>query len=301
MQPTDCRCEGLKSGYVSLVGRPNVGKSTLFNALVGERLSIVTRKPQTTRDAVLGILNRPGAQMLFLDTPGLLDPAYRLQAYMAGQVRAALSDADVVLVVVDASDLETSCDRGVSDALAEVEAPRIVAVNKTDLVIPDALDRVLAQAAGRIACHAALPISADRGCGLESLLQAIAEVLPTGPRLYPEETLTDQPERFFVSELVREAIFTQLRQELPYATAVRIEEYKEDRSKIYIRATVIVERESQKGIVIGGRGRTLRAIGKAARASIEAFLEQPVYLDLHVKVQENWRKKDAALKRLGYR
>jgi GTPase len=301
MQHTEPEIGGFRSGYVSLVGRPNVGKSTLFNALVGERLSIVTHKPQTTRDAVLGILNQPDAQLLFLDTPGMLDPAYRLQDYMAGQVRAALSDADVLLVVVDASDLHGSCDEDMREILAKVEGPpRVVAVNKADLVAEDALNRALAETRELIPCQVILPVSARRARGITPLLHAVSEALPEGPRLYPEDVLTEHPERFFVSELVREEIFTQLRQELPYAIAVRIEDYKEDRTKLYIRATVVVERESQKGIVIGSQGKTLRSIGKGARTRIEAFLKQPVYLDLHVKVQENWRKKERALQGLGY-
>ena len=289
-----------RCGYVSIVGRPNVGKSTLFNALVGERLSIVTQKPQTTRNSIMGILTSVDSQMLFLDTPGLLDPAYRLQEYMLGQVRAAFHDADILLCVVDATDVPGTFDEEVRDALLAVDVPRVVAMNKVDLIDAGAVEQGLRSVSSAGLSQDALPVSARTGINTDELLRALKQALPAGPQLYPEDTLTQHPERFFVAEFVREEIFTQLRQELPYSTAVRIEEFREDRTKDYIRADILVERESQKGIVIGGRGRTLRSIGKAAREKIEAFLGRPVYLDLQVKVLENWRKKDRALRGLGY-
>ena len=288
-----------RCGYIALVGLPNVGKSTLFNALVGERLSIATRKPQTTRNTILGILNLPGSQILFLDTPGMLEPAYPLQEFMANQVSSALTDADVLLAVADASDAAATCDAALLEALDRSNTPAVLALNKSDLIDALDLDRALSAATGPSG-RTAMPVSARTGKGVGQLREALVNALPEGPQLYPDDVLTEQPERFFVSELVREQVFTQLRQELPYATAVRIEDYKEDRTKIYIRATIVVERESQKGIVIGSQGRTLKSIGKDARTRIETFLEQPVYLDLNVKVQENWRKKQRSLRRLGY-
>ncbi len=266
---------------------------------MGERLSIATRKPQTTRNTILGILNLPGSQILFLDTPGMLEPAYPLQEFMANQVSSALTDADVLLAVADASDAAATCDAALLEALDRSNTPAVLALNKSDLIDALDLDRALSAATGPSG-RTAMPVSARTGKGVGQLREALVNALPEGPQLYPDDVLTEQPERFFVSELVREQVFTQLRQELPYATAVRIEDYKEDRTKIYIRATIVVERESQKGIVIGSQGRTLKSIGKDARTRIETFLEQPVYLDLNVKVQENWRKKQRSLRRLGY-
>ena len=301
--PEDGRIEtppNFKSGHIVIVGRPNVGKSTLFNALVGEQLSIVTPKPQTTRSNILGILTSPGYQMLFLDTPGLLNPRYRLQEVMHRQIQGALRDADILLGIVDASDFEATFDGETQKAFATTDAPLIVALNKTDLVSADQVHRSLNIIRGTIPVREVLPVSAITGYNLPQLLSALEKTLPFGPQFYHEDTLTEQPERFFVAELIREEIFSQLRQEIPYAIAVRVEEFREDRPKTYIQAHIIVERSSQKGIVIGAGGKTLKSIGKNARQKIETFLRCPVYLDLQVKVYENWRKKDAALRGFGY-
>ncbi len=289
-----------RSGYIVIVGRPNVGKSTLFNALVGQRLSITTPKPQTTRNNILGILTTPGSQMLFLDTPGLLDSRYRLQEIMCNQIQDALRDADVLLGIVDASNFEDTLDREVQDTFAASHAHRTVALNKTDLVSADPVNRYLNTIRATVAAEEVLPVSATTGDNLLQLRSVLEAALPPGPRYYPDDMLTEQPERFFVSELIREELFSQLRQEVPYAVAVQVEEFREDRPKTYIQAHIIVERNSQKGIVIGTGGKALKSIGRNARQKIEAFLERPVYLDLHVKVYENWRKKDTALRGLGY-
>ncbi len=289
-----------RSGYIVIVGRPNVGKSTLFNALVGEQLSIATPKPQTTRNNILGILTTPGSQMLFLDTPGLLDPRYRLQEIMRNQIQDALRDTDVLLGIVDASNFDATFDREVQEVFAAVDVPRIIALNKTDLAGADQVDRDLNIIRGTVPAQEIIPVSAITGDNLLRLRSVLKAALPFGPLYYPEDMLTEQPERFFVAELVRSEIFSQLRQEIPYAIAVKVEEFREDRPKTYIQANIIVERNSQKGIVIGAGGKTLKSIGKNARQKIEAFLERPVYLDLHVKVYENWRKKDTALRRFGY-
>ncbi|MDA0745755.1 MAG: GTPase Era [bacterium] len=289
-----------RSGYIVFAGRPNVGKSTLFNALVGERLSIISAKPQTTRDRILGILTTPRSQMIFLDTPGLLEPRYRLQEVMFNQIRNAIQNADVLLGILDASDLETSFDEPVQKILRATDTPRIVALNKIDLVDAETAKRTVDLVSKALPSQEILPISAQGGHNLDRLKVALEAALPLGPLLYPEDTLTEHPERFFAAELIREELFIQLHQELPYAIAVRIEEFIEDRPKVYIRADVVVERESQKGIVIGNGGKMLRAIGKSARLKIETFLSRPVYLDLHVKVYENWRKKDQALRGFGY-
>lgn len=292
--------QDFRSGYIVLAGKPNVGKSTLFNALVGERLSIVSHKPQTTRNNIIGILTTDKSQMIFQDTPGLLEPQYRLHEAMLRSIGEAVGEADVVLGMVDASDFESSFSETLKRTLNATNLKRIVALNKIDLVGSDEAERFLTKINTSIDAHQMVAISAATGQNLDELQSILESALPFGPMYYPEDTLTEHPERFFVAELIREEIFSRLRQELPYAIAVKVEEFKEDRSKVYIRADIVVERNSQKGIVIGQGGKTLRNIGRNARMRIESFLEQQVYLDLHVKVYENWRKKDSALRGFGY-
>ncbi|MDE2998886.1 MAG: GTPase Era [Gemmatimonadota bacterium] len=289
-----------KSGYIAIAGKANVGKSTLFNLLVGARLSIVTAKPQTTRHRVSGILTSPTSQMIFLDTPGLFQPRCRLHERMCDQIRRSVSDADVFLGVVDASAFDATFDREMREVLRRVRRPRIVAVNKSDLVSA-ARGTQCADAVKKEAnIQDVITVSAQNGCNVELLLSSLEQALPSGPLFFPEDTLTEHPERFFVAELVREEIFLQLRQELPYATTVKVEAYREDRNRTHIRASIFVERQSQKGIVIGRNGKTLKSIGKTARGRIEAFLDAPVYLELRVKVFRNWRKKEQALRGFGY-
>lgn len=290
-----------KSGHIAIAGRPNVGKSTLFNALVGERLSIISPKPQTTRNTILGIVTDADAQMMFLDTPGMLDVRYRLHEYMNRQIREALESADVLLGIVDATQFEATFDGEVQQAFQAWSVPRIIALNKTDLIPSDQADRYLGLIRQVLSPQVALPVSATQGINLPQLRDALKTALPVGPQFYPEDMMAEQPERFFVAELIRETVFHLLRQELPYAIAVVIETFREDHPKTYIQANIVVERYSQKGIVIGNGGRTLKQIGQQARKKIEAFLERPIFLDLHVKVYENWRKKDNALRGLGYK
>ena len=292
--------QNFRSGYIVLAGKPNVGKSTLFNALVGERLSIVSHKPQTTRNNIIGILTTDKSQMIFQDTPGLLEPQYRLHEAMLRSIGKAVGEADIVLGMVDASDFESSFSETLKRTLNATNLKRIVALNKIDLVGSDEVERFLAEINTSIDAHQMVAISAATGQNLDELQSILESALPFGPMYYPEDTLTEHPERFFVAELIREEIFSRLRQELPYAIAVKVEEFKEDRSKVYIRADIVVERNSQKGIVIGQGGKTLRNIGRNARMRIESFLERQVYLDLQVKVYENWRKKDSALRGFGY-
>ncbi|MBB31895.1 MAG: GTPase Era [Gemmatimonadetes bacterium] len=292
--------QNFRSGYIVLAGKPNVGKSTLFNALVGERLSIVSHKPQTTRNNIIGILTTDKSQLIFQDTPGLLEPQYRLHEAMLRSIGKAVGEADIVLGMVDASDFESSFSETLKRTLNATNLKRIVALNKIDLVGSDEVERFLAEINTSIDAHQMVAISAATGQNLDELQSILESALPFGPMYYPEDTLTEHPERFFVAELIREEIFSRLRQELPYAIAVKVEEFKEDRSKVYIRADIVVERNSQKGIVIGQGGKTLRNIGRNARMRIESFLERQVYLDLHVKVYENWRKKDSALRGFGY-
>jgi GTP-binding protein Era len=291
---------GFRSGHIVVMGRPNTGKSTLFNALVGERLSIATDKPQTTRKTILGIFTTSKAQMMFLDTPGLLDPAYRLQELMRNEIKGAIEGADIMLCLVDVTDLDRTFDKEVVRAVSDHHIPLIVALNKSDLISSDQAEQALKRINRQASPKYVLAISALTGKNVSELKTLLETILPLGPRFYPENTLTELPERFFCEELIREEIFNRLRQELPYAIAVQVETFDEDRKKIYILANVIVERNSQKGIVIGQGGRTLKEIGKNARGRIEKFLQHPVFLDLHVKVIQNWRKKDNALKNLGY-
>jgi GTP-binding protein Era len=289
-----------RSGDAVIVGRPNAGKSTLFNALVGERLAIVTPKPQTTRIPLLGVVTRPASQVVFWDTPGLLDPAYRLQEVMRSHATRRVREADVVVGLLDAHALEVSLDDDLRAVLSEVKVPVILALNKIDLIPAELVEPAVARVREAVRAEEVLPVSALTGRGLSELMEAVERRLPFGPKLYPDETLTDQPERFFVAELIREAAFDLLKEELPYAIAVTVEEFKEREAKTYVRADVCVERASQKGIVIGARGKMLKRIGSEARRRVERFLERPVYLDLWVKVRENWRKKEGDLKDFGY-
>ena len=284
-----------KAGFVTLVGRPNAGKSTLLNRLVGERLAIVSPKPQSTRDRVVGILSDETTQIIFLDTPGLLEPRYALHRAMQHAAQKAIEDADVIVHLVDA----TSGDNDDLTTLAGLprapKAPVIRVQNKIDQVAMPAREQMAADDGGT------LQIAALTGDGMEALLAAIRERLPESPFLYDKDDVSTQAMRFFVAEFLRETVLEQLDDEVPYGIAVAIEEYREDDDPVYIRAMMYVERESQKGIVIGAGGSRIKAIGQAARAKIEALVGQKVFLDLRVKELHNWRKNSVALERLGYR
>ena len=286
-----------RAGTVAVVGKPNAGKSTLLNRLVGEKLSIVSPKPQSTRDRVVGIHTTDDTQFIFLDTPGLLNPRYALHRAMRATALRALEEADVILYLTDAAG--DSRDRVSLVEAAALEhpprAPVLSALNKADLLAPEARAGLAQQFPD------AAFISALSGEGLQDLLAAIALRLPESPFLYPEDELSAQTLRFFASELVRETALEQLDDELPYAVACEIEEFREDRVPVYIRAVLHVERDSQKRILIGAKGARVRSIGQAARAKIEALVGQQVYLDLWVKVLPNWRKNVVALQRFGYR
>jgi GTP-binding protein Era len=290
--------EGTRAGHVALVGRPNVGKSTLLNALVGEKLSIVTPRAQTTRDAVTGILTTGRAQLIFVDTPGLLEPQYTLHRSMQETAFAALQDADVVLLLLDAT---RPAEVPEGEALAALRKQRhtlLAVVNKVDAAPsgPAALESWCERELGVRTQR----ISAVTKEGLEALLTALESALPVAPFYYPPDELAVQPVRFFVAELVRETVFEEYEDELPYATVVRIEEYREASEPIYIRATVYVERASQKAIVVGRGGAGIKRLGAQARAKIESFVGAPVYLDLWVKVLPGWRRKAETLRYLGY-
>ena len=292
-----------RAGFASLIGRPNVGKSTLLNRLLGQKLAIVSPKPQTTRNRIRGIRTRPEGQVVYVDTPGLHPPRGKLGRFMASTVAQALEEVDVVILVADATGPIDSPGAGVFEALRPIVAPVVLALNKVDLVGDKTklLPRLQAYA-DRYAFRALVPISAVKGTGVDRLEAVTLDLLPAGPALYPADTVTDQPETFFVAETIREKILLAMRQEVPYACAVRVEEL-EDRgpdAPLYIRGEIFVERPSQKGIVIGEGGAMLKRVGQAARRELEAFFGVRVFLDLRVRVRRDWRQDDRALRELGF-
>jgi len=288
-----------RTGYIALVGRPNVGKSTLMNAMLGEKLSIVTEKAQTTWQRVTGIATTADVQMIFLDTPGLLVAKDLFQKSMLGEALAALREADVVLLVLDAGrPLDAAATATMREILYGSAAPLIVAVNKVDVVPHSAVQDGLRWAEALDA--RAFAISALSGTGLEELREALVSSLPQAPFLYPADEIASEPVRFFVAELVRETIFERYRQEIPYSVVCRVEEFREDQEPIYIAVGVFVERESQKGILVGKAGAGIRELGGYSREKIEHLLGRSVYLDLWVKTLDGWRRKRDDLTRLGF-
>lgn len=285
----------MKAGIVTVCGKPNAGKSTLLNRIIGQKLSITSPKPQSTRDRIVGIHTRDDVQMVIFDTPGLLTPKYALQRAMRASALQALDDADVIVYLVDPEEGPPPALEKAAELEHAPRAPVILVINKSDLLNDAQRANIIEDAPN------ARFISARTGEGVDALLEAVAEKLPESPFLYPEDELSTQSMRFFVSELVRETALEQLSDEVPYSVACEIEEFRETGTPIYIRAILFVERDSQKGILIGDRGSRIRSIGTAARAKIEALVEGKVYLDLHVKVLPNWRKNGTALKRFGFR
>ena len=296
--------QDFRAGYAALIGEPNVGKSTLMNALLQQKISIVTPKPQTTRHRVLGILSAEDFQLIMLDTPGIIAPRYALHEAMMSAARSALQDADCVLFMVDAANPRKADDAVHREAFAmlrDVHAPVWLVINKTDLSGPAALSP-LAEAYRAVFPFAEVHlVSALRGDGTAALLESVRRALPLHPPYYPLDIVSEQNDRFFVAEIVREKIFLKCREEIPYSTAVDIVEFKErEAGKWFISADVYVERNSQKAILIGKKGAMLKEIGQSARTDIERFLDHPVFLELHVKVRENWRDDAQWLRRLGY-
>lgn len=289
-----------RAGLIALVGRPNVGKSTLMNAMIGEKLSIVTPREQTTRERVLGLLTEDGVQMVFVDTPGLLEPRYLLHSSMVGEAVTALTDADVVLLILDPTrtDPPVPDEELVERLRARGDALHVV-INKVDVARADDIGRLSAWSQEHLGVEP-LGISAATGAGVDALRTELTESLPRSPFLYPADDLAAQPVRFFVAELIRETIFEEYGQEIPYSSVVTIEEYRESEDPVFIRAQIFVERGSQKGIIIGKGGRAIKELGRRSREKIEAFIGSRVYLDLWVKPLPGWRKKAADLKRLGY-
>lgn len=312
-----------RSGFVAVIGRPNVGKSTLMNHFLGQKIAIVSPKPQTTRHQLLGILTLPAAeqpelsaacppaQIIFMDTPGIHQPHHKFGEYMVNTARDTIGEADLILWLVDASEAPATEDQLAADALHEVRSkvakqgepaiPVLLVVNKVDLLSPQQLGGIEAGFLALYPADAWLPVSATRGDNRTELLRRIIERLPPGPRFFPAEQVTDQQTRFIAGELIREAALQVLHQEVPHALAVQVTEFKSRHEKLtYVSANLILERPSQKGIVIGEKGRTLKQIGKLARPEIEKLVGTKVYLDLWVKIRPKWRKKENDLRRLGY-
>ncbi len=292
-----------RSGFVAMVGRPNVGKSTLLNAYVGQKIAIVSHKPQTTRDQIRGVLTQPHAQIVFVDTPGIHRPLHKLGEHMVKTAQYAVPDADAVLFLVDVSVPPTEEDRLVSQFLGHTcRVPVILVLNKMDLLTADKVQTHTQQYLALGGVDEWMMTSATRGDNLDKLLRLVIERLPLGPRYYPEGQVTDLTERFLAAELIREQVLRLLHQEVPHAVAVVVDEFRERKPALtYIAATVYVEKDSQKSIVIGAKGKMLKQIGMSAREEIERMLNTKAYLDLWVKVRRKWRRDEVALRHVGYK
>jgi len=291
-----------RSGFVAIIGKPNVGKSTLLNSFLGEKLSIVTPKAQTTRNRIAGILTTDTYQIIFLDTPGIFEPSYRLQQHMVQNALKAASEADLLLVMVEANDHPDNFEKEVFGKIRNIKKEIILVINKIDTVSQkDLLLPLIMAYHNQFGFEEIILISALTGDGVDVLLDAILKSLPVGEAYYPEDEISDLPERFFIAEMIREKVFLMTQQEIPYSTIVQADEVKERADgKVYIHATIYLERESQKGILIGNKGSMLKKIGQSARTEIESWMGKPVYLDLWVAVRQNWRDKEAYLREFGY-
>jgi GTP-binding protein Era len=288
-----------KAGFVNIIGNPNVGKSTLMNRLVGEKLAIVTSKAQTTRHRLLGIVNGEDFQIVYSDTPGLVKPQYKLQEYMVKTIYTALDDADILLFVTDITE-EPSEEHPLVARISNTEVPVICLLNKTDLSTPEEVAELEKRWSSLLPRATCIPVSALLGANLDRLFNKILGLLPESPPYYPKDQVTDKPEKFFVEEIIREKILLYYRQEIPYSVEVVVESFKEEEKLIRISARIFVMRDSQKGILIGHKGKALKKVGTEARKDIEAFFNKKVFLELFVKVKKDWRDKDRMLRSLGY-
>ena len=289
-----------KSGFVNIVGNPNVGKSTLMNALVGERISIITSKAQTTRHRILGIVNGDDFQIVYSDTPGVLKPIYRLQESMLSFSNSALSDADVLLYVTDVYD-NYEKNKDFVDKVGQNTAPVMLIINKIDMIDQQKLEDLVDKWKTVLPNAEIFPISATEKFNIEPLFNRILALLPEFPPFFEKDQLTDKPAKFFVTEIIREKILLNYEKEIPYSVEVEVEQFKEEAALIRINAVIYVERDSQKGIIIGKGGKSLKKVGIEARKDIEAFFEKKVFLELYVKVEKDWRNKDLKLRSFGYK
>jgi len=289
-----------KSGFINIIGNPNVGKSTLMNCLVGEKLSIITSKAQTTRHRIIGIVNGDEFQLIFSDTPGIVKPSYELQNSMMDFVKSALDDADIILYMLEIGEKSIK-DLSVHNKILNAKVPTLILLNKIDLSNQDDLEQEVNKWSAQYPNSEIFPISALNNFNIENLINRIIELIPESPPYFPKDQLTDKPERFFVNEKLREKILMYYDKEIPYSVEIVTEEFKEEENIIKIRSQILVERESQKGIIIGHKGSALKKIGTKARLDLEKFFDKKVFIDLHVKVSKNWRSNTKLLKKFGYK
>lgn len=290
-----------KSGFIAIIGRPNVGKSTFMNKVIGQKIAIMSDKPQTTRNKIQGVYTKEDAQMVFIDTPGIHKPKHRLGDFMVKMAENTLNEVDAVLFMIDAKEGYGRGDQYILDRLQHVNRPVYLIINKVDLIHPDDLFPIIELYKDKCNFEEIIPISAMQGNNIERLLDILKQNLPEGPQYYPEDQVTDHPERFIISELIREKVLQLTREEIPHSIAVVIENIeKRDSNTVFIQAVVITERKTQKGILIGKQGSMLKDIGKKAREDIEALLGTKVYLELWIKVQKDWRNKQSQLRAFGF-
>ena len=295
----------IKTGYVAILGLPNSGKSTLLNALLGQKLSIITSKPQTTRKRILGILNEENHQIIFLDTPGILTPSYLLQDKMMADVKTSLDDADVIILIIDVKEDPSAenlfAQQFVKKFVLKSKKPKLLALNKIDLIVQDRVNELIKNFESQNIFEEIIPISAISSFNIQRMKEGIIQFLPKCPKLFPDDQVTDENERFFVSEIIREKILELYRDEVPYSCEVLIADFKErEEGKNFISAEIVVEKDSQKAIIIGKGGTAIKKLGQIARKSIEEFLQKEVFLELRVKVRKKWRSDENLLKSFGY-
>ena len=288
-----------KAGYVNIIGNPNVGKSTLMNAFVGERLSIITSKAQTTRHRILGIVNGEDFQILFSDTPGIIKPAYELQASMMDFVKSAFEDADILIYMVEIGEKELK-DEAFFNKITQLKIPVLLLINKIDRSSQEEVEKQMAFWQEKVPNALVYPISALKNFNVNTIFEKIVELLPESPPFYPKDQLTDKPERFFVNEAIREKILMHYKKEIPYSVEIQTEEFFEEENIIKIRSIIMVERETQKGIIIGHKGTALKRVGTLARRDLEKFFGKKIFLELYVKVNKDWRSNKNQLRRFGY-